>query len=42
MLLLKTANKFDGLNPEAVIAKSTFHISKTVGNAAVRITFEDF
>ena len=41
VLIRKTANRFDGLNPEAVREYHKFHISNTVGIAVVGVDFED-
>ena len=41
MLLLKTANCFDGINPEATRAYYKSHISKNIGIAVAGIDFED-
>ena len=40
MLIHKTANKFDGINPEAVRAYNKSHISKTTVIFVVEMDFE--
>ena len=41
MPLRKTANKFDGLNPEAVREYHKSHFSKTMSISVVSMSFED-